>query len=101
MSSDYEIESYEHAGLTVEIQGESYIDEWHDPRGNDGNLGEMHICYPGYTLGDEQLPEGGFEEIDCPVCEGGDLVPEGPVNRPRDAFPNDYSEPECHRCENY
>lgn len=72
-------ETYEHCGVTVEI----HYDETGsgDPREGD-NVTTLFCSYPGYELGDEQLPSDGFEEIECPVCHDEDT-------------PDD-----CERCEN-
>jgi hypothetical protein len=58
-------EQYEHAGLTVKIQWEEYVDENDNPRTNgDCQLGTMYCWHPDYVLGDEQ-----FTHADHPDCE--------------------------------
>lgn len=84
------IDTFEHAGLTVEIVPEEYVDESYDPRECD-QLGHMAVCYRGYELGDEQLPEGGFDSIECPACEGFGQKKYDPDD--------DSPENECPRCE--
>lgn len=81
------IETYEHHGVEVKLFPD------HDcmsPRDCDGKIGEMFVSYPGYELGDTQLPSDGFEEIDCPVCEGSGLKPDLEVES---------DPPLCERCE--
>lgn len=93
------VATFEHAGLTVEIVPDEYVDEMYDPRECD-QLGIMFNGHPDYNLGDEQLPRDGFPEIDCPACEGGEKVILGPVHQ-RDAFGRTVEdEPVCPRCEN-
>lgn len=70
-----------------------------DPRQWD-NLGTMYIYRPGYSLGDEQLPESGLPEIDCPVCDGGERDVEGPVHLRESFGVMVEEEPTCPRCEN-
>lgn len=60
------VESYTHAGVRVEIHSD---EDPMSPREHD-NLAEMFCSYPGYELGDTQLPSDGFEDIDCPACDG-------------------------------
>lgn len=62
-------EDIEHAGCKIALH---YDEDPESPRQN-SNPGVMYAYYRGYELGDEQLPEGGFEQIDCPVCKGGDM----------------------------
>lgn len=94
------IETFEHAGLTVEIVPEEVIDSFYDPRECD-QLAHLAISYSGYTLGDEELPSDGFANIDCPVCKGGELPLYGPAHW-RVAMGGQIvqDEPECYRCEN-
>ena len=55
------IDTFEHAGLTVRIVGEEYVDESYDPRECD-QLGTMLCWHPDYTLGDEQFTHDDFPE---------------------------------------
>lgn len=86
-------------GITVEIRYEEDSSicnprEW-------SNIGTMFCYHRDYRLGDEQLPSDGFAEIDCPVCEGGDLDIIGPVHlrNTMAGYPVEDA-PECSRCEN-
>lgn len=66
-------ETYEHQGVTVELHYDDSSDGSANPREGD-NVCTLFCSYPGYELGDEQLPRDGFDEIDCPPCEGNGLV---------------------------
>lgn len=81
-------ETYEHCGVTVEI----HYDETGsgDPREGD-NVTTLFCSYPGYELGDEQLPSDGFEEINCPKCQGTGEGPHVDDDEP--------VAPDCERCD--
>lgn len=86
------IETYEHAGIEVKIIPD--LDCEHaNPREGDNPVA-LHCYYPGYELGDEQLPRDGFEEIECPRCEG-----EGEVHNPDSAAPDERTL--CERCDGH
>lgn len=70
-------EQYEHAGVPVRIY---YDEDAASPREED-NLGEMHVSYRGYNLGDHQLPAGGLPDIECPPCGGHGEVTEETCQR--------------------
>lgn len=99
--SDLTYHEIEHAGLKIKFANEEYVEDFFNPR-QDDQLGVMYVSYRGYNLGDEQLPDDGLPEIDCPVCEGGDKEIIGPVHE-REGFSGhpttDY--PQCYRCENF
>lgn len=61
------VETYEHHGVEVKLFPDHNP---MSPRDCDGKIGEMFVSYPGYKLGDTQLPRDGFEGITCPMCEG-------------------------------
>lgn len=78
------IETYEHSGVEVKIIPD-FDCEHANPREGDNPV--ALCCYhPNYNLGDEEhaLPRDGFEEIECPKCEG-----EGEINDGED----------CPRCD--
>lgn len=69
---DTTIETYEHAGFTVRISGEPYIDECFNPRNWGWEVSTIYAYHPHYGLGGErdvELPSTGLPEIDCPDCE--------------------------------
>lgn len=69
---DYTIKEFEHAGLTVKIEAEQYLEEWMNPRADvDGILGVMVTEYRGYTFGGGKNDQNGVPdtEIDCPMCD--------------------------------
>lgn len=76
LMSDFEIERYEHAGFTVVIEQEQYIEDFMNPREEDFNLGVMLCSHRDYTLGDEQIDGEDFRPmITCPQCDGsGDVA---------------------------
>lgn len=80
-------DTYEHEGVKVELHYD-HDAEHANPRQWD-NLTEMHVQYPGYSLGDEEheLPRAGFPEIDCPRCDGRGYI--------TNADPNDDDCPKC------
>lgn len=65
------IETYEHAGVQVKIMPDD--SGCGDPRDAD-NPATLYCYHPSYELGDELLPSGGLEQIDCPEpnCEDGE-----------------------------
>lgn len=63
-------ETYTHAGVTVNICWEEFDQGIANPRDDDGHLSTFYLYRPGYTLGDEQLPSNGLDEIACPACDG-------------------------------
>lgn len=96
----FTVDEFEHAGLTVRIVAEQeFIPEIYNPRECD-QLGTMFVSYPGYNLGDEQLPDDGFAEIDCPVCKLGELPIYGPPQLSLNSGMRMVEwKPECPRCE--
>lgn len=75
-------ETYEHKGVTVEINYEEFDTGHANPRDHDGNLSTFYIYRPGYELGEEQLAASGLPEIECPNCA-------------------DDTQDECPRCEGF
>jgi hypothetical protein len=75
------VETYTHHGVEVKLFPDY---DCPSPRDCDGKIGEMFVSYPGYELGDTQLPSDGFEPIRCPVCEGigVKLTPRGMTDPP-------------------
>jgi hypothetical protein len=69
---DFEVERYEHAGLTVVIEQEQYVEDFYNPRKDDDcNLGTMLCSHRNYELGDEQVSGDDFEPlIRCDHCGG-------------------------------
>lgn len=66
------IDTFEHAGLTVEIVPEEYVDEGvYSPREQD-NIGTMFCWHPDYTLGDEQFSHD--SHLDEREDEDGEIV---------------------------
>lgn len=66
-----EVETYEHAGLTIRIWTEEYIEDWMSPREDvDGLLGVMFCDHRDYRLGDKDAPDPRNQKIECKVCEG-------------------------------
>jgi hypothetical protein len=82
------VETWEHAGVSVKLFSDA---DAASPRDCDGKIGEMFVSYPGYALGDTQLPREGLSDVDCPQCKGSGLKPS---IQARAAEP-----PPCQRCE--
>ena len=57
------VDTFEHAGLTIRIVAEEYIDSHYNPREHE-NLGTMICWHPNYELGDEQFTHGDFPEAE-------------------------------------
>lgn len=65
------VDTFEHAGLTVEILWEEFDTEHANPRSDDGHIGVMFCDYRGYTLGDDNDDDDPREKtITCPDCAG-------------------------------
>lgn len=72
------IDTFEHAGLTVEIVPEEYIESWMSPRDRgDGNLGVMFCRYDRYHLGDQDAPDPRDQRCMCQRCDGSGNDPDG------------------------
>ena len=63
-------ETFEHAGLTVNILYEEFDTEHANPRDCDGKIGVMFCDYRGYTLGDDDAPDPREQTITCDKCKG-------------------------------
>lgn len=87
--------TFEHAGLTVRIVAEEYVDESYNPRECD-QLGTMFCWHPDYELGDEQFSHDSHEdERQCRDCKGSGWLD-------KDGFPGSgyaSDEEECPACE--
>lgn len=92
-------DTFEHAGLTVEILWEEFDTEHANPRSDDGHIGVMFCDYRGYTLGDDNSDDDPRDkQLDCDRCEGAGYVPwEEYEGGPADADEQD--EMPCPKCE--
>jgi hypothetical protein len=63
-------DTFEHAGLKVNILYEEFDQEHANPRNQDGNIGVMFCDYGGYTLGDEDAPDPRDQKLACDKCKG-------------------------------
>jgi hypothetical protein len=70
-------ETFEHAGLTVAIWTEEYVDDIFNPRQDDGRLGVMFCDHRDYILGDKNAPDPRGQTVECDRCEGMGEDPDG------------------------